>query len=163
MYTTNSYQFFFLIISPFLWRPFHVKHLWWSNVRWEFVLYPQIVGGGDIFGFIMGKLEKQLWLEPGWEGPGQDRTGGVALRLNSPLQKTIIGSNFSSHLYGLCQYNTKYDTMHHLTNIHICKDLHICIYYTDQTDMAVSQYLAKSDASIRYSTVYSVHWISRIL
>ena len=37
MYTINSYRNN-LIISPFLWLLLHYKHLWWSNVRWEFVL-----------------------------------------------------------------------------------------------------------------------------
>ena len=37
MYTIYSYQNN-LIISTFLWLLLHYKHLWWSNVRWEFVL-----------------------------------------------------------------------------------------------------------------------------
>ena len=37
MYTINNYRNN-LIISPVLWLLLHYKHLWWSNVRWEFVL-----------------------------------------------------------------------------------------------------------------------------
>ena len=37
MYTIKSHRNN-LTISTFLWRLFHFKHLWWSNVRWEFVL-----------------------------------------------------------------------------------------------------------------------------
>ena len=37
MYTIKSYRNN-LIISTFSWRLFYLKQLWWSNVRWEFVL-----------------------------------------------------------------------------------------------------------------------------
>ena len=37
MYTINSCRNN-LIILPFLWQILHYKHLWWANVRWEFVL-----------------------------------------------------------------------------------------------------------------------------
>ena len=37
MYTINSYRNN-LKISPFLWLLLPYKQLWWSNVRWEFVL-----------------------------------------------------------------------------------------------------------------------------
>ena len=67
MYTTYSYRNN-LIISPFLWWLLQYKHLWWTNVRWEFVLLSW-GGGVDPGPLLMSDLffSKSRNVEVAWD------------------------------------------------------------------------------------------------
>ena len=57
MYTINSYRNN-LIISTFLWRLLHFKHLWWSYVRWEFVLLSILILTSS--SFVRRKFQRDI-------------------------------------------------------------------------------------------------------